>query len=372
MAEHKTTSFTILRRTFLLAKNFSDTAAAKTVVSWSGDILTLNDMQIDTRRLSPYLRAHITDTELFFDEKIFRGLKPWEPKYDELVDDYRNKEDGYSFTTDLRNGFHQRRMLLIEGFSNDDLKQTFWIHTHNGKHLNPMGCRRWLQDCEEGLERLFSAMFESWGGPSRAPELGSIVIGNLGGRRSVFWQDGLLIIVVWFQRKRSKKGKENMVVHAVPPRLSRLFALYLAYVVPTMAYISQIIFDQETSDIYKAYLFSSFGKAWDARRYTRIMKGSTKACFGVSLGIHDWRHACIAISRQYFPQQYQALSKLRESQRQPTNIIDAQGAHTSTIALNHYAVPADILLKIPGALRAAFIQFSCDWFTWLDLAEIDV
>jgi hypothetical protein len=165
-------------------------------------------------------------------------------------------------------------------------------------------------------------------------------------------------------------GAERWVIHALPPRLSRLFALYLAYVIPTISYMVQELLDQETSILYKSFLFTSFGKVWGTTQFTPLLRQVTDDCFGSALGVLEWRHAAIAIGRKEFAERFSLYEKAIQAQQTKdttTSIMDAAACHTSGTANRHYAVPYDVLLKIPSALEEAFIAFSRDWFTWLGL-----
>jgi hypothetical protein len=367
---YKTTPFSVIRQIFLLARRFGSNTPPKVTVSWTGDILNINSHQLDISLLPLYAQNHLSATETFFATNILKGAALWEPNYQELVDDYRNREDGYSFVTDPANGLLQHRRALLQVLMSGDHRSSFVIDTTAGTRLNAAGCRRWLRDCEQCLQYMFQDMILSWGVPSRATEIATVNPFNIGGRRSVFWKSGLMLIILRYHKGQKITGLERWVIHALPPRLSRLLALYLGYVIPTAAYMAKELLDNETSKLYKSFLFTSFGKIWGTQKFTSLLRQATIACFDVALGIQDWRHAAIAIGRKEFVEKYRLFENAIQSQRrskEKTNIIDAAAAHTSSMARDHYAVPYDVLLRIPSALQDAFIAFSRDWFTWMGL-----
>jgi hypothetical protein len=321
------------------------------------------------QNLSSFLQEYITSTEAFFEEKVFRKVKLHTPNYAALVDDHTNRTDGYSFVTDERNDLNGRKKDLLWGLTEKTGPHTLGL-PGSPSELDPIACRHWMTDCEQGLELLFNNMFLTWGGPARGPELRTIGLYNTGGRRSIHWlpQYKLIAIVTWYHKSESTTGRESMVLRALPPQLSHLLVLYLAYVIPTLSYIANHVMNTEAATTYKTYLFTSFGTPWNTNKFSTILRKATKSWCGHALGIQQWRHTAKAIARQYLSTESRSLQELLKQERNSsTTVMDAQSAHTTQIALDWYAASRDVLAKMPGALQTAFISFSHAWFNHFGL-----
>jgi hypothetical protein len=206
-------------------------------------------------------------------------------------------------------------------------------------------------------------------------------------------------------------GADRTDVHALPPRITRLFFILNALIRPLAVQWVKELFDPvipaakdieevedhiandpssddgfddmalddeseaeaeaeaaeatmhalvKPSSIQVTYTFAAAGRKLTSKALSKLMGNFTQEFLGARFGLSAWRHICIALQRDY-------LGLIDDTNAvKGDSIFDSQAGHSATISLKYYAVQDDDRALVRADSMEKYIQASQCLHRWLD------
>lgn len=192
----------------------------------------------------------------------------------------------------------QGRWLLNRVLQTSELASEF-IHAETGVWRQPR-VNDYLDRLSYFLEKLLVLVHMTGGQPARSRELLSVRYCNTekGGHRSVFVENGLLVIVTYYHKGYNITGTEKIIHRYLPMEVGELVLLYIWLVLPMRQQLQQLVFNDK--GIPSAFLWSmDRRKKWTGDRFRVVLKRESDRLIGVPLNKKSYRQIAIAISNRY-------------------------------------------------------------------------
>ena len=236
------------------------------------------------------------------------------------------------------------RWLLNQVLQTPELAQQF-IHQDGGiwKHGR---VNDYLDKMSLFMEKLLVLIHISAGQPARCNELLSLRYCNTekGGHRCIFVENGLVVIVTYYDKGYNITGTEKIIHRYLPQEVGELLLLYIWLVLPMQQQLQLLVFND--TEIPSAFLWSmDQHKKWTAERMRKLMKRESDRLIGVPLNISSYRQIAIAISDRYMKKMNKfekedgekGEDKDKDEDEQYDDAVAEQSAHTPETAGRIYA-----------------------------------
>lgn len=171
----------------------------------------------------------------------------------ELKDNPAKDEPNWNFIQDKRNRMQEyKRWLLNRVLQTTELAKKF-IHADTGVWRQGR-VNEYLDSLSYFLEKLLVLVYMTSGQPARSRELLSVRYRNTekGGHRSIFIENGLLVVVTYYHKGYNITGTEKIIHRYLPKEVGELVLLYIWLVLPMRQQLQQLIFNNE--EIPSAFL----------------------------------------------------------------------------------------------------------------------
>lgn len=184
-------------------------------------------VEMSAERLGEAVRAMHEKVEMKLFQRLMNGAELpvgfW-GRVEEFVEDYDNKMVGFWAMSDMRN------KELVQ----DSLR---WACTAaRVDSLQEYGWAGWIEQAEDVLLDLLTAMHISSGGPARGTEIGALTLRNTRfGRRTVFFPRGEVMTLPLYSKTRNmKRGKLIILSRHADKVTSRLLRSFFLLVYPLL------------------------------------------------------------------------------------------------------------------------------------------
>ncbi|KAF4590588.1 hypothetical protein EYR38_009890 [Pleurotus pulmonarius] len=275
----------------------------------------------------------------------------------------RNDEAGYSFFTDERNGFRRHEDLLMNHLCRSD-SNVYAFDTPDGLQLKPNALSAFIHDVDELVEHLYAALNFTWAGAARGTEIEDIRYRNGHASRNIYFTNGVLTFVTFYNKTQHNTGRPSMIPRAVPPRLARLFIILIAVIYPCTKVIAAILHTKQHAVLYESCIFVHRGRPLNTERMTEILRRFTQESFVFPLGVRDCRHLMKFVLKHAVGI---ALQDETSENSSLYRILDELWGHSSKVSQTYYAVEQDTFSHIASNDVTKAQIFSLAYHEWLGI-----
>ncbi|KAF9493147.1 P-loop containing nucleoside triphosphate hydrolase protein [Pleurotus eryngii] len=278
-------------------------------------------------------------------------------------DTLRDEDPGYSFLSDERNGFARYEDALMDHMCRKG-SSLYAVHTPEGIQFKPNALLSFIDDVDDLVEHLFAALNFTWAGAARGTEIEDIRYRNGHSPRNLYFTNGVLTFVTFYNKTQHNAGRKSMIPRAVPPRLARLFILLLAVVYPCTKYTARIQSSQDHAVLYNSCIFVHRARPLNTERMSEILRRFTQEAFIFPLGVRDCHHLMKFILRHAV-----GLSLQDDPGDTPSlyRILDGLWGHSSKVSQAYYAVEEDTFSHIDAKDVTKAQVFSLAYHEWLGI-----
>ncbi|KAJ8694439.1 hypothetical protein PTI98_009363 [Pleurotus ostreatus] len=278
-------------------------------------------------------------------------------------DTLRDEEYGYSFITDKRNDFARYQDLLMDHLCRND-STTYAVHTPDGIQFKPNALLSFIDDVDDLVEHLYASLNFTWAGAARGTEIEDIRYKNGHAPRNLYFTNGVLTFVTFYNKTQHNTGRPSMIPRAVPPRLARLFIILLAVIYPCTKYVASIQSTKAHAALYSSCIFVHRARPLNTERMTDILRRFTQEYFIFPLGVRDCRHLmkfvlkhAVGLALQEDPGDTPSLYR----------ILDGLWGHSAKVSQTYYAVEEDTFSHIDAKDVTKAQIFSLAYHEWLGI-----
>ncbi|KAF7425915.1 hypothetical protein PC9H_008277 [Pleurotus ostreatus] len=278
-------------------------------------------------------------------------------------DTLRDEEHGYSFLTDERNGFSRYQDSLMDHICRND-STVYAVHTPDGIQFKPNALLSFIDDVDDLVEHLYASLNFTWAGAARGTEIEDIRYKNGHAPRNLYFTNGVLTFVTFYNKTQHNTGRPSMIPRAVPPRLARLFIILLAVIYPCTQYIANIQSTKAHAVLYSSCIFVHRARPLNTERMTDILRRFTQETFIFPLGVRDCRHLmkfvlkhAVGLALQEDPGDSPSLYR----------ILDGLWGHSSKVSQTYYAVEEDTFSHIDAKDVTKAQIFLLAYHEWLGI-----
>lgn len=321
-----------------------------------------------------------------------------------LHDELGNRQVGYSFLNDIRNtaSLNPRKILMRFLSTTVPVSPLFTVSRNpvSGKRqsiVRPDEFEKLLQAMEIFLELLLVLTHLSCGQPPRGTELLTVLVSNtVTHQRHIFLVNGELAILTRYNKSQAVLGKEKPILRTLPPCISQLWILYLAFTKPLILF-AETTFNKQVncesnrariSPGYTAFhtlpmytsttppsisnlLFHSRQKKWITDRMTRLLRYYTADYLSFdNLCVSVYRNIAISIYRKRL--QHVSLMEDIEKERQTLQIAIEQAGHSRNTSRRFYATEVTEFNIMDSDIRQIFQETSQAWHQHFGLNSYSV
>jgi superfamily II DNA helicase RecQ len=321
------------------------------------------------RKMAQDLVAEVEE-KLWSELLWFTGNKRFTVPLERLVDDISLEQRGVSFVQHPDNGLADKLKWMLTKSEKPEHRRDFY--SRNGK-WNKNCVKRYLRAAERFKILLLVCVHITSGQPGRGSEITTMRFKNgLLQDRNIYIIDGRVMTVSRYHKSQSQWDKPKIVPRFLPPRLSQVMVLYLAYVQPFEEYLNVQVLKGGISE----YIWADNQGPWGTERLTRALKRETGKRIGVELHTLDYRHAAVGIGREVvgaqFSKGYQdEVGEVDEPEVDDDgeDAIELQAARTTNMGISNYSVPIDIIKHLSNRSIDIFRPLSTLWHQFLGLDE---
>ncbi|KAG8678878.1 hypothetical protein FRC08_017412 [Ceratobasidium sp. 394] len=302
-------------------------------VSVSGEVMSFSDFKQAvgdyTDFVEGYIKKHLmfgmTDAEAGFD--IDENTK--------IQDRHTNTNPGYSYLTDDRNPFLAMHDTLAGRFAGHPKASKLMERRLNEKGENvwkPRGVDSWLDHYEQATRHLVTLTHLLSGQPARGTEIAMVKLLNDVHRvREIYYMGkGRLAIVLFYNKTGGITGKDRMVAHCVPWRITRLFFLMHGLICPFALQLIHRTLGAQAFRVQEMYAFALRGRHMNGQHVSNELRWFFRQYLDVNIGLRRYRHFAIAVMRKFMLEYIGPMERALA-------IVDAQAGHGSVVAGKHYA-----------------------------------
>ncbi|KAF4568675.1 hypothetical protein EYR36_010688 [Pleurotus pulmonarius] len=278
-------------------------------------------------------------------------------------DTLRDDEYGYSFLTDERNDFARYQDSLMDHICRNDSTR-YAVHTPDGIQFKPNALLSFIDDVDELVEHLYASLNFTWAGAARGTEIEDIRFKNGHAPRNLYFTNGVLTFVTFYNKTQHNTGRPSMIPRAVPPRLARLFIILLAIIYPCTKYVASIQSTKAHAALYSSCIFVHRARPLDTAQMTEILRRFTQESFIFPLGVRDCRHLMKFVLKHAV-----GLALQEEPGDTPSlyRILDGLWGHSSKVSQTYYAVEEDTFSHIDAKDVTKAQIFSLAYHEWLGI-----
>ena len=332
-----------------IAKN----RAAPPVINWSDDYskLTVRGQCIKLDSVRAGLQEMESKAWEILDDITLKERIPYNiPK--DMVDDMTDSSIGYSW---LDNGpFTESENALLQKLMQDPASKLGY--KENGKLKCNMVAAVGLMDKLAEVNRLLSVLLHiAPSQPARGTEHVDQKIRNSWRLRNLFHQDGKLWMVTQYTKTTNLTGRDVFIPMIVPDRLAKLLEYYLVVFRPLETTLAGIIYGKDAAQLYHDYLYVERGERVSSKDFGQYFTTITAQYMNVPLLMSYYRHAAIAIKREFIDAIYHITSTHDDE------VGDLLSGHSTPTARRIYATKyGDLPFLTTDAIRE-YINFCMRW-----------
>ncbi|KAG8720431.1 hypothetical protein FRC09_009579 [Ceratobasidium sp. 395] len=311
------------------------------------------------------VQDYVASVEEFFKKSLFFGMSDEEIGFDinestHIPDDHSETKPGYSYLTNPDGPFHGMQDTLAAKFLSSGRAASLYERQvdQNGNNIwKPEGVARWLEHYETATRHLVILTHLLSGQPARGTELAlAKLMNDLNRVRELYYMGkGRLAIVLFYNKTSGVTGKDRMVAHCVPWRITRLFFLLHGLVRPFALQLIHQNLGGEARRIQEVYAFALRGAMNSGRDISKDLRWFFRQYLNMDIGLRKYRHLAIAIMRKFLLEYVGPMERALA-------IVDAQAGHGSIIAGTHYAVEAAKVYEIDAETLNRFFLCSVSWY----------
>jgi superfamily II DNA helicase RecQ len=285
---------------------------------------------------------------------------PWQSMCDNPV----NRTPGWSFLKDRRTRWpvDGRTWMLNRVEESRVMRKKFYAKNE----LDRAKVSRYVRTADELLELLLVLLYITGGQPARGSELRSIRHKNTvaGEERNIFIDEGMLVYVTRYHKGWAMQGKPKVIHRYVPQEVASLLIWYLWLVKPFGDALQRFMGKKLPEG---AFLWTTDdGEPWPGARMARALSTAFEAGVGCKMGVLQYRHIAIAISRRYTQKQFEEDDG---SEDDPDDAADLQAGHTSKIGNMLYGRSVMEMQGAVTTMRQAYRDVSLSWHAFLQFSE---
>ncbi|KAH0553468.1 hypothetical protein GP486_006460, partial [Trichoglossum hirsutum] len=335
-------------------------------INWNEETVIYREIELsmtDFRQLVHQLckeTRHILMKDLLFVQDKEGDLPPY--RWSELKDNPAKDEPNWYFIQDRRNCMQEGTCWLLNRIlSTSELAEQF-MHIEQGvwkqKRVND-----YMDKISLFMERLMVLIHMSAGQPARARELLSLRYCNTekGGHRCIFIENGLMVIVTFYDKGYSIRGTEKIIHRYLPQEVGELLLLYIWLVLPMRQQLQKLVYND--MEIPSVFLWSiDRQKKWTKERVAAVLKRESDRLIGVPLNMSSYRHIAIAISNCYMKRtKFEKDDDDKNKDEEHDEAIDKQSSHTPETAGSIYARHIEEAPTHMQQMRYRFRVSSIEW-----------
>jgi len=284
--------------------------------------------------------------------------------WSDLRDNPAKDELGWHFVHDPRNQMcGYERWLLNRILQTPELGNRFMHEDSDVWKQNEVN--DYLDNISHFLEKLLVLIYMTGGQPARSRELLSIRYRNTekGGTRCIFIENGLIVIVTFYDKGYNIRGTQNIIHRYLPQEVGELLLLYIWLVLPFRHQLQQLVFND--TEIPSAFLWSiDRRKKWTRERVRETVKRESDRLIGIPLNMGSYRQIAIAISDRYMKRnkfEKDDKEKEKNEDEQHDEAVAKQSGHTPETAGAIYARHMEEAPSHVQTMRYRFRVTSLEW-----------
>ncbi|KAG9124393.1 hypothetical protein FRC07_011791 [Ceratobasidium sp. 392] len=325
----------------------------------------------------------VKDLESFIETRLLFGIDPKTIGFNfgpekKLYDDHAKTTPDYCYLTDERNPFkHWRFNLASALFSNPRANGLFVdiLDEHGNVKLKEAGIDNWLNNYTYATRQLALAIHFVSGQPSRGVEFSLVRLLNEGYRvRNIYYMgNGRMAIVLFYTKTSALMGKDRVVAHCVPWRITKIMIIMDALIRPFACQVLDAIYGPQVRRVQEVFEFALRGRPNSSPIISSDIRSFFESALDVTIGLRDHRHLAIVVMKHEIPE------RIGPSER-AVSALDLQAGHGSAVASKYYGVEQKKAYKIDSELLSAFFICSASWYKLMmgsdglteeDLNELD-
>ncbi|TRM56006.1 hypothetical protein BD626DRAFT_576164 [Schizophyllum amplum] len=250
--------------------------------------------------------------------------------YDDLMDDPRSRDNGYTAADPLRPALRERfeqvssRIIAAHGLLDKD----------TGK-LDSLACRKFLSRLAALDRALMLAVHMGSGGPPRGTELTCMMLRNTAERlRNLYMFGTRPCILRSYNKTTSNHQRDKVIPNSLDAVTGDVIFRKALFFNPIAAYIAPHVWPEraaEVSQLYYNMLFVDFGHLFTTEDISKAMTALSVPICGWALIVSAYRHIYVAFARKLLHQ--------RDEDGEDAEEVDAnQAGHTGTMGRAHYGL----------------------------------
>lgn len=306
-------------------------------VGWNPDFtkLTIDGEILDLAALRSGLRA-------VYDKCVetllsLTGEGHFEFKIDaDVRDNLRNRQRGASFleNPEYANAHHG----LLERLVTHPSWRICFVASNGTIHWNIPALVRFFTLTSSLINGLAFLLHIVPSLPQRGTEFMDTKIRNTSCRlRNMFFICMELYNIGMYTKMTNITRHDSFIPSLIPDELRNIAVAYLAEIRPIEVLLSRVLWNATAASHYEEYFFVNLGRRMTSEDLTRLLQATFKEHMDVSLGVNAWRHAAVAVQREFVPSSY-----LRGGDRE----TDLSTGHTTEMARSRYALEENALQRL--------------------------
>jgi superfamily II DNA helicase RecQ len=342
-------------------------------INWIGDTVVYEDIELSMTDFRILAHKLSEETQCMLHELLFVKDASELPAYSwtELKDNAAKDEPGWNFIQDKRNRMlENRRWLLNRVLQRKELRAEFMNGTGVWRQRR---VKDWCDKHVELLEKLLILIHMTGGQPARARELLSIRYCNTekGGHRSIFIENGLMVVVTYYHKSYNITGTEKIIHRYLLEEVGDILLQYIWLVLPLRQLFDKVVFQKE--GIRSSFLWTSDwgGRKWDGAGMREVLKRESDRVIGIKLHKQAYRHIAIAISDRYMKRKFDRDDEKREKgeDEQQDDALARQSTHSPQTAGSVYARSLQEAPSHVQSMQYRFRTASIEWHAVLEFSE---
>ena len=354
----------------------------RTNISWSADGQSLVLFQPEERQwqlgqgsitllsFREMVKSAICHCHQLTEEMMFG----WQPLVDlnRVVDNFANRETGYSFLREPTNNLHHSfKELLRRAWAGGLQAKNQWQWQR---------CRRYLRQFEQLQLQLLVCSHLASGMPSRGTEINIVKWQNTPRVvRNIYISQGRVMLVFEYSKTRARTNHSFYVVRILPLSVSRLWFLYLTYIRPFVDCLRhrhrqhqghQIGITLRQSQQAYAFLTPCHQLYTTPQLSGEIRRLSLQYC-GRPLTVASYRQVVAAIAKRYVRELVDSTTATTTATATPFRTLAYQFGHQPQMLAEGYGLDKSCPAKLQPELIDQYKHISACWHRWLRLADFE-
>lgn len=265
----------------------------------------------------------------------------------EVKEDYvDNMFDGSFGCSLVDNGSQVPEHALLQAIL-EDPESGFLVNNQ----LSIPKAHAFLQEANEIAMQLGLVMHTTNGPPPRGTECSGLRLRNGEQKRGLYYLHQAMIGVLEYSKTSNNVGVDKHIPFQLHCSVSDLMLRYLFVIRPMEVHLAKRLFAPQEAALYSEYFLLKKNKRVDSDKFSKALANFTGTYFGVRMGVKDYRHFAVGVSREFIHPAYNPFED------EENDIGDLQAGHSSAIAKHHYAR----LINSEDWKNTAVLRNHCDY-----------